>query len=100
MIKLSQMIVCLFSLIFLANAHALTVRLQGEQAKTIYNGLTAIPEDGSAGHMTRQGKNILCRYTSADVDDSKGKLLSSKSPARYICVMQIDENGLASPGQI
>lgn len=98
MTKIFQISVCIFSLAFLSNAHALQVRLKGEEAKAIYNSLTAIPEDGAAGHFYRKGKSILCRYTNADMDDSRGKLLAAKNPARYACVMQLDENGFASPG--
>ena len=85
---------------FIISAHAdnLQIKMDGEQAKNIYNTLTGdkVQQEGAAGHLYRKGKNITCSYTNVDMDDNKGKVISREDPRRYICVMRFDNNGLAS----
>ena len=73
--------------------------IHGKEAKHIYNSLTgsAVQNEGAAGHLYRQGKSILCRYTDVDIT-RHGKPVSAKSPCRYACSITFDANGLASPG--
>lgn len=89
--------------LFMMNAYAgnSTVRIDGQQAKNIYDMLTgsAVQNEGAAGHFYRHGKNVLCRYINADIDDSKGKIIPSNDPRRYACSIKFDKNGLASPGE-
>lgn len=82
---------------FLAQADT-SLRFSGEQAKTIYNYLTgsAVQNEGAAGHRYRIGKALTCRYTAADMSDSKGKDVPQEDPRRYVCGMKIDHEGFVS----
>lgn len=79
---------------------ASSLEIQGKQAKLIYNSLTGpkVHEEGAAGHLYRQGKSLLCRYTNADIT-KHGKNVPREAACRYACTIKFDHNGLASPGK-
>ena len=98
--KLSVIIfLSLCGLLMAMNVNAVQVRIQGKQAKMIYEALTgkAVKNQGAAGHFYRQGKSIFCQYINADITDSHGKNLPAKDPNRYACTLQFNKNGLAAP---
>lgn len=77
------------------------VKLEGTTAQQIYKAMKgpAVENQGAAGHIFRQGKSILCAYTTADITGSDGKNLSQDDPKRFACVMQFNANGYAKPGK-
>lgn len=86
---------------FAFNSQAATgLKIEGKQAKLIYNSLTGpkVHEEGAAGHLYRQGSSILCRYTNADITKN-GKNVPPYAACRYACTIKFDHNGLASPGK-
>ena len=80
-------------------AYATEIILKGEKAKHLYNTLTgsAVQNEGAAGHLYREGKSILCRYTDVDIT-TNGKIVPPDSPCRYACSISINHNGYALPG--
>lgn len=82
-----------------ANAASADIKLKGQQAKIIYNAMTAVQEDGAAGHMYKHGKSVLCRYTNADMSDSNGNNIPSGDPRRYACSLHFNKFGQATPGK-
>ncbi len=96
--------ITMISALFMLNAQAkhsteMEVRMEGQEAKNIYAAMSAVQGDGAAGHIYKQGKNILCRYTDADMDDSQGKPIPSGDSRRYACAMRVDKYGLISSPQ-
>lgn len=88
-----------FLLLNLATANAsVNVHIKGKEAKKIYMAMTAIEEDGAAGHMFRKGKSVFCRYTNADMDDGHGNSIPNGDPRRYACAINFNKNGYATPG--
>jgi hypothetical protein len=77
------------------------IKIEGENAKRIYNRLTgpAVDEEGAAGHIFRTGKSIFCRYTNADVDDSQGNPMPRQDARRFQCLIKFNKNGYAAPGK-
>jgi len=83
----------------LAQAHT-QLHVSGSPAKRIYNHLTgpAVTSEGAAGHLYRQGKSVLCRYTDVDMNDSHGNPIPAYDPRRYACSIKFNKNGFATPG--
>lgn len=78
----------------------LTFNIQNPQdAQALYQTLTGVQEEGAAGHTIRQGKNILCWRTNADMNDAQGKPIPSDDARRYRCSIHFDSYGRAKPGQ-
>lgn len=93
--------ILLTTIIFIQPAFAfVNLKIEGKEAKKIYVSLTgpAVQQQGAAGHIYRQGKSILCRYTDADMDDNQGNPIPQDDSRRYACSMKFNINGLATPG--
>jgi hypothetical protein len=75
-----------------------SVQIKFQQAKSIYNAMTgpAVQTEGAAGHIYKPGKSIVCIYTNADMDDTRGHSIPPKDPRRYNCKMKFNYNGLAT----
>lgn len=74
----------------------MSVIIDGKQAKKIFNMLTGnqVHNEGAAGHTYRQAKNIICRYTTADMEDNHGKPVPVNAMDRYRCTININHNGI------
>jgi len=98
-------IVLLISVLFLANnlyaSNEVLIKIQGQQAKTLYNAMTGsdVANEGSAGHLHRTGKSVQCIYTNVELNNKHGKPITMQDPAHYVCKINFDANGLATPGQ-
>lgn len=100
--RLLSMMTFLIGLFFMLNAYAknsIVVDIKHQQAKNIFNAMTgpAVQNEGTAGHLYRTGKNVVCKYINADMDDSHGHLIPNKDARRYFCRMKFNQNGLALP---
>ena len=81
-----------------ATPTGLTFRVENEHAQAIFETLTGVQEEGSAGQSYKKGKSVLCWYINADINDAQGKPIPAKDPKRYACSMYFDSNGLVTPG--
>jgi len=84
----------------IAQATALvSVRLDGQQAKHLYDAMIgpAVQNDAATGHFYRRGKSILCMYINADMSDQSGASVPKEDPKRYSCTFGMDQDGLAMP---
>lgn len=81
-------------------AQHMDIVVKGEKAKQLYNLLTgsAVQNEGAAGHLYRTGKDVLCRYTNADMTNKHGHAVPAHSSCRYACSIQFNHNGQANPG--
>ena len=82
-----------------SSAYAVTFKIQNEPAQALYK-LLKVQEDGSAGHTTKKGKDVVCQRVNAPVDDAKGKPIPQEDPRRYSCAVSFDKSGAASPGAL
>jgi hypothetical protein len=81
-------------------ANAANLKIEGVKAKKLYQSLVgpAVQNDGAAGHIYRIGKSIVCRYTTAEMDDKYGHSIKVYDPRRYACSIKFNSNGFAKPG--
>lgn len=77
-----------------SSTNLIELNITGKQAQSLYHFLQA-PEDGAAGHIYKQGKNVLCERVNADIDDKQGKLIPAEDPRRYSCKLQLNAAGEA-----
>lgn len=99
--KLSNLISVLILTTFIGSAYSasgITLKIEDTRAKTIFESLTKVEPDGAAGHTFKNGKNIRCWMTTADMDDARGKPIPLYDARRYGCSMHIDNTGLITPG--
>jgi hypothetical protein len=93
-----HMALCISAMVFFTCCYAqdIAIKINGTDAKNIFIHLTGkdVIEQGAAGHIYKEAKNIICQRINADMTDEKGNDVPHSDVRRYSCTLIIDENGV------